>query len=208
MPASRLGSPPIVEGDPLCAEIEARALYRLQWFRNARGGQRFGNRDIIVRANEDDYQQLIRGLLRPDAAANPGIRAYEAQFGVTYLRLISREGTGPWELIASGDGGDLAHWLEANEWAIRVESFDSAEAVAHGLTSDTEGANWRARSAAEQGELLERAGAMYGYNLNFDRALVSAMVELTGRDPHQLAALVKAVAECAREDEASGPGPG
>lgn len=193
----RTESPPAVEGDPLAAKIEKQAFIRLQWMRNAEGGQRYGNREIIVPANNDDYLKLIRPLLGANTVAPPDIDAHDAQFGDTFLRLISREGNGPWGLFKIGNTDDLAQWAKYNnnpmirKWVIRVESFDSVEAVLHGLRSDTEGAAWRAETREEQDGLIRRASAVFGDPPRFDRALVEAVANLTGLDQRKVERFLK-----------------
>lgn len=100
--------------------------------RNQEGGQEFGNQQQIARLDASVYNKHVR-----DKVGGIDFASYHAKYPeATHISLVSHDRGRTWQVGGIGNAAELRPaypW-----WAKRVESFDSADAVAHGLTADSQ----------------------------------------------------------------------
>lgn len=105
---------------------------RYQWMRNHEGGQKFGNQQQIVRLDASVYNKHVS-----DKVGGIGFASYRAKYPeATHISLVSHDRGSAWQVGGIGNTAELRPAYQ--QWAKRVESFDSADAVALGLTADSQ----------------------------------------------------------------------
>ena len=107
---------------------------RYQWMRNKQGGQHFGNREEIRILTEPAFREHIQPrLMRPRTTFSRYRAAYPA---VTHYSVIANGNNPAWRFVGAGTLAELRPTSSARQWALRVDDFNSPQAIEWSKTPD------------------------------------------------------------------------
>ena len=106
---------------------------RYQWMCNRDGGQSYGNQEEIRPLTVRVYEEYVRPRLRNPHWTCPQYRA--AYPSVTHYNAIRTPDRPFWQVVRVGSLSELEPSGDAKQWPLRVDSFDSSEAIAWGRAS-------------------------------------------------------------------------
>ena len=107
-----------------------------QWMRNAEGGQAFGNRQTIEPLTRSLFEQYVVPLI---VEQYHDYDVYRQSFrDVSHISLVWRAGETEAVVAAVGSIKQLRPKPSDPRWVILVDSFGSEEAIAHGMTADSD----------------------------------------------------------------------
>lgn len=117
----------------------------LQWYRNAEGGQQYGNQSILVPAGVEAGDDFLGNRIGNLTAEEVLERAYgeagwDGSGAPHWMHLYRRADQDTWQFSGFSyepDASDILGSDNVKQWAKRVSDFDSPEAVAHGRTADS-----------------------------------------------------------------------
>lgn len=115
---------------------------RYQWMRNREGGQEYGNQQVVTPLSRELFDTYAAPLVRDElrdwdrySRAHPGL----------WISLISQDRGASWKVTRIGDEDTVRPSPPEPRWMLRVDAFDSAEAVRQGSTADSDASRRRAR---------------------------------------------------------------
>ena len=111
-------------------------IKRYQWMRNGEGGQKFGNCMEIRPLTEEAFIKYVAPRLILSFASTLAEYCLKCP-GLTHYAVVLRDGDSEWQFTGVSSLEELEAEPKRSIWAIKVENFDSPEAIAHGKQADS-----------------------------------------------------------------------
>ena len=113
--------------------LENKAMKKFAYYKNKEGGQKVGNKEIIVPVDQDLHDKHVKPLL----SSPQSFETHEQKYGPTYLRFASID-DGPYRLRQVDALDKIMPGPNQLKYNVEVEDFNSAEAIDHRNTADSD----------------------------------------------------------------------
>lgn len=116
------------EFDPASMAVE-----RYQWMRNKEGGQAHGNQEVIIPLNREVFDRYLK-----DKVGTQEYNEYAKEHPDLHVSLYSQDKGKTWKVGSADSIDNLRPNPANNQWAKKVDSFDSRDAKKQSAMADSE----------------------------------------------------------------------